>query len=75
MVIKLDLAKAYDKMEWAFAKDSLEKINDILCTFSSCSGQTINKAKSCILFSKNTPPGVASSLSGLLGIEVTSNIG
>lgn len=30
-------------------------INDIIGHFASCSGQTVNKAKSCILFSHNTP--------------------
>lgn len=50
-------------------------IVDILDKFGTCSGQTVNKAKSCVLFSQNTPPGVAASIASLLGIAETSNLG
>lgn len=43
--------------------------------FGAASGQSVNKAESCILFSQNTPSGVVSSISGLLGIAPTSNLG
>lgn len=50
-------------------------ISDILEKFGACSGQIVNKAKSCVLFSPNTPAGVAGSLSSLLGISETKNLG
>lgn len=48
---------------------------DILERFGSCSGQTINRAKSSVLFSPNTPPGVAAAISSLLGIPEAHNLG
>lgn len=52
-----------------------QKMNDVLGSFASYSGQTNNKAKSCILLSQNTPLGMVTSISNLLGIEVITNIG
>lgn len=48
MVIKMDLAKAYDKMEWCFIKDSLERlyfpqhITDLIYACLSSSSFCIN---------------------------------
>lgn len=48
---------------------------EILETFGSFSGQTINKGKSCVLFSPNTPSSIASAVSSQLGIARTENLG
>lgn len=50
-------------------------ILDILNRFTNCSGKSINNAKSCVLFSSNTPPSVAASISAQLGIAATDNLG
>lgn len=57
------------------SSSSAQKISDILNNFSASSGQTVNKGKSCILFSQNTPSGVVNSISTQLGIMATSDLG
>lgn len=54
---------------------NVQIISDILLNFAASSGQTINKAKSCIFFSHNTPLHVATSINGQLGIAATSSLG
>lgn len=48
---------------------SAEHLRNILSLYEDCSGQTINKDKSSIMFSKNTPPEIKSRLMGELEIE------
>lgn len=50
-------------------------ISEILDKFGCCSGQSVNKAKSCVLFSSNTPLGVVNTISSQLGIARTENLG
>lgn len=40
-----------------------QTIYDILGNFAACSGYTVNKSKSCIFFSPNTPSHVAHAIS------------
>lgn len=51
------------------------KIMDILDSFAAASGQTVNKQKSCVMFSTNTPPSVAATISQIMGISETANLG
>jgi hypothetical protein len=63
-----------------FADDSLifmsasiqsgERLNDILRIYSECSGQCVNREKSSIFFSPNTPDSKRQALKQLLGITV-----
>lgn len=57
------------------SSSSAQKISDILNNFRTSSGQTVNKGKSCILFSQNIPSGVVNSISTQLGITATSDLG
>lgn len=50
-------------------------ISDIIDTFGSFTGQTVNKGKVCVLFSPNTPSAVAEAISTQLGIVKTDNLG
>lgn len=50
-------------------------ISSTLSEFSDLSGLRINFDKSRVLFSKNTPPSLADSLSSLLNIKPTLNLG
>lgn len=42
MVLKLDLEKAYDRMEWAFVKDTLEVAGIPIHSCISSSSMAIN---------------------------------
>lgn len=57
------------------SSSNAQVISDILGNFATSSGQTVNKAKSCILFSHNTPSHIANAISGQLGIASTSSLG
>ena len=49
---------------------SCQRLNEILQIYGECSGQAINKAKSSIYFSPNTPATVRQSLMQILNISV-----
>jgi ribonuclease HI len=63
-----------------FADDSLifmsasiqsgERLNEILRIYGDCSGQSVNREKSSIFFSPNTPEHIRQNLKQLLGIPV-----
>lgn len=57
------------------SQNCAQKILDILHLFGTCSGQSVNKSKSCVFFSHNTSEREAQELSNLLGIETTSDLG
>lgn len=57
------------------SSSNAQVISDILGNFATSSGQTVNKAKSCIFFSHNTPSHIANAISGQLGIASTSSLG
>lgn len=54
---------------------SVTTVLNIMDLFRMCSSQTINRMKSCVLFSQNTPQPVAEALSTQLGIPMASDLG
>jgi hypothetical protein len=49
---------------------SANRLNEILRIYEECSGQCVNREKSSIYFSPNTPLSIRQDLKGLLGITV-----
>ena len=50
-------------------EESAARLNNILRVYGLCSGQCVNRDKSSILFSPNTPKPVRASLKEVLGIS------
>ncbi|XP_062021341.1 uncharacterized protein LOC133737882 [Rosa rugosa] len=86
--LKLDMNKAYDRVEWDFLEAALLRfgfsrtwVNLIVSCISMVSfsivinGQLINTEKSSIYFSPNTPDQMVRLMCELLRIEVTYNPG
>lgn len=55
--------------------ENAQKIMNLLECFAASSGQTVNKQKSCVMFSANTPNSMAAAISATLGIAETSHLG
>lgn len=57
------------------SSSNVEQIMETLELFSVCSGQSVNRLKSCVFFSHNTPHSDAEMLSAKLGISIASDLG
>lgn len=53
----------------------VQKIMEILQRFNECSGQTVNRSKSCVFFSQNMLDAEAQVLSSQLGIATMKDLG
>ncbi|XP_019172649.1 PREDICTED: uncharacterized protein LOC109168049 [Ipomoea nil] len=89
--LKLDMAKAYDRMEWPFLKRMLEVmcfdkgwidlimessvIKQCLMRYENLSGQMVNYHKSNICFSRNTTWEDRDVVANCLGVDQAPNFG
>ncbi|CAN7095354.1 unnamed protein product [Brassica rapa subsp. narinosa] len=65
-------AKAYDRIEWGFLKETL---TGILRRYEKSSGQCINLSKSTVTFSSRTPGDIKDRVKRALGIEQEGGMG
>ncbi|KAL0013397.1 hypothetical protein SO802_000466 [Lithocarpus litseifolius] len=83
MALKIDLEKAYNKLEWSFIKVLFAKANvenciairEVLDTFCNFSGQTVSEANFRVYFSPNVDQDNKEALSDILGFHQTEFLG
>ncbi|KAL0378587.1 UNVERIFIED_CONTAM: hypothetical protein Sradi_3164200 [Sesamum radiatum] len=71
MSLKLDVNKAYDKVEWSFLE---QMIKDVLEVYRRASDQEINFSKSSITFSRNTKENLCLHIAAELTIRQENRI-
>ncbi|CAL8157860.1 unnamed protein product [Prunus armeniaca] len=79
---KIDLSKAYDRLNWNFVKCVLLEVGLptaviplIMHCVSTASGQVVNYDKSAILCSPNTPKAIAKEISFICGYPIVASLG
>ncbi|XP_074374181.1 uncharacterized protein LOC141714567 [Apium graveolens] len=72
--LKIDVSKAYDRLEWANEVEA-RTMKNIIKKYEVLSGQVVNFNKSAITFSPNTDAQTRTSFTGILEVDERRNPG